>query len=239
MLLLCLMLSVKIVKRVQGNGENSSIREIFSEKSSRFREPPPSSYLPEFCCWKRWIWITNTAKQISSVAIMGLWPLCGCSHPPCSPTDSSLFALAMFSHRFLPLYLHNILLLLPNIFLIIAIFCKGWSWPSHLQETTESKNALKCHGHLDRSFAQYPLRVPVSMSYLAVTWARGQLFPCLTRDLIYLWNPKNNNTRRKTACNFPLILTKLQVKQIFYLSLTVLPVYLNYGFLLFDSLEKC
>lgn len=139
MLLLCLMLSVKIMKGVQDNGENSSMGEIFSEKSSRFREPPPSSYLPEFCCWKRWIWITNTAKRISSVAIVGLWPLGGCSHPPCSPADSGLFALAMFSHRLLPLYLHSILLLLPNAFLIMAIFCKGWSCPSHLQKQQKAK----------------------------------------------------------------------------------------------------
>lgn len=60
------------------------------------------------------------------------------SSPPCS--ESSLFALTVFSHKSFPKYLNKILLLLLDTFLIIAIFSKAWCCLPHLQDTVENKD---------------------------------------------------------------------------------------------------
>lgn len=72
--------------------------------------------------------------------------LCGCFHPPCSAAESSLFALTVFSYKSLPKYLHKILFLFPDTFLIIVIFSEGWCCLPHLQDTVESKRCLKMLG---------------------------------------------------------------------------------------------
>lgn len=136
----------------------------------------------------------NIVRKNSSVldAIVDLWVLCGCSHPPYS-AESSLFTLTLFSPKSLPKYLHKILLLLPDTLLIIAIFSKGWCCLPQLQDTVESKDALKCHP--DMTFSHLLLSVTGKFQFLCGTTYSylGQRTANSPSYKMYLWNPNNNN----------------------------------------------
>lgn len=142
---------------------------------------------------------SQSARQISSVldAIMDLWPFCGCSHPPCSAAERSLFALTVFSHKFLPQYLHKILLLFSDTFLIIAIFSKGWCCLPHLQDSRKQRCLKKSRSSRSILHMYLLLNAIYRSQFLCGTTCSylGQRSAISASHKVYLWNPNNNNAR--------------------------------------------
>lgn len=183
MLLPCLTLSVKLWRACR------IIGKIHQQSFSANNLPDYTILLPSIILLLK----DDSESQYSEKHFIRAW--CYCGHCILLMLYS-LLAPTVFSHKSFPKYLHKILLPLPDTFLIIAIFSKGWCCLPHLQDTVESKRCLKMLGSPRYILLTYLLLSSIyKLQFLCGTTCSylGQRPAISPSHKMHLWNLNNNN----------------------------------------------